>query len=111
MTVFQLDPLTDKRWPELLRQHPRASVFHTQGWLEALRRTYGYTPILFATSPPDEALANGMVFCKVDSWVTGKRLVSLPFSDHSEPQVNNEKELLAILGSLSQPPARALELR
>jgi hypothetical protein len=28
------------------------------------------------------------VFCKVDSWLTGRRLVSLPFSDHCEPLVN-----------------------
>jgi hypothetical protein len=106
MTVFQLDPLTDRRWSELLLQHPRASVFHTQGWLEALRRTYGYTPILFTASPAQEALTNGVVFCNVNSWVTGNRLVSLPFSDHCEPLVNNEEELLAILGSLSQPSAR-----
>ncbi len=106
MTVFQLDPLADRRWAELLRQHPRASVFHTPGWLEALRRTYGYKPILFTTSPADEALTNGVVFCNVDSWVTGNRLVSLPFSDHCEPLVNNEGELTAVLGFLSQPAAR-----
>lgn len=106
MTVFQLDPLTDRRWSELLLQHPRASVFHIQGWLGALRRTYGYTPTAFTTSPPHEALANGVVFCNVNSWVTGNRLVSLPFSDHCEPLVNNDEELLAILGSLSQPSGR-----
>ena len=106
MTVFQLDPLTDTRWSELVLQHARSSVFHTQGWLEALRRTYGYKPTVFTTSSPHEALTNGMVFCNVNSWVTGNRLVSLPFSDHCEPLVNNEEELLAILASLSQPSAR-----
>jgi hypothetical protein len=106
MTVFQLDPFTDQRWAELLRQHPRASVFHTPGWLDALQRTYGYKPILFTTSPADEVLTNGVVFCNVDSWVTGNRLVSLPFSDHCEPLVNNEGELAAILGFLSQPAVR-----
>ncbi len=106
MTVFQLDPLTDMRWAELVLRHARSSVFHTPGWLEALRRTYGYTPIVFTTSPPHEALTNGMVFCAVNSWLTGNRLVSLPFSDHCEPLVNNVEELFAILASLSQPSAR-----
>jgi hypothetical protein len=103
MSVFQLDPLTDRRWADLLLQHAWASVFHTPGWLEALRRTYGYKPILFTTSPAGEPLTNGVVFCGVNSWVTGNRLVSLPFSDHCEPLVDSEEQLRAILGSLSHP--------
>ena len=39
--VSVIDPLADARWDELVERHPRASVFHTRGWLEALKRTYG----------------------------------------------------------------------
>src|ERR1700674_241455 len=42
--VHALDPLNDPRWSALIAEHPRASVFHTRGWLEALRRTYGFKP-------------------------------------------------------------------
>src|SRR5439155_744233 len=52
MTVYSLDPLEDPRWAEFVQRHPRASVFHTPGWLEALRRTYGYAPVLYTTSLP-----------------------------------------------------------
>ena len=72
----------DTRWDELLSRHPRTSVFHTSGWLAALQQTYDYEPIAFTTSWPEEPLRNGLVFCKVKSWITGQRLVSLPFSDH-----------------------------
>ena len=41
------------------------------------------------TSPPGTDLQDALVFCKVRSWVTGRRLVSLPFSDHCEPLVEN----------------------
>ena len=85
MTVRIIDPLTDSRWDELLLQHGQAGVFHTRGWLWALRGTYGYSPVVFTTSPPGGALENGLVFCEVKSWVTGRRLVSLPFSDHCDP--------------------------
>src|SRR2546430_11331216 len=37
--LYSLDPLEDPRWAEFVQRHPRASVFHTPGWLEALRRT------------------------------------------------------------------------
>jgi Acetyltransferase (GNAT) domain len=91
--LHHFDPVSDPRWTQLLASHPRASVFHTPGWLEALRRTYGYEPIGYTSSPPGEQIRNGLVFCRVNSWLTGRRLVSLPFSDHCEPLVNSTEEL------------------
>jgi hypothetical protein len=90
--VYKLDPLRDPRWAAFIQNHQRASVFHTPGWLEALRRTYCYEPMVFTTSAPDCHLTNGIVFCKVDSWLTGKRLVSLPFSDHCEPLLHDVED-------------------
>ena len=85
LCCYQVDPTQDPRWAKFVERHPKASVFHTVGWLEALRRTYGYEPVAFTTSPPNEDLRNGLVFCRINSWLTGRRLVSLPFSDHCEP--------------------------
>jgi hypothetical protein len=34
---------------------------------------------------PEGELENAWVFCDVRSWLTGRRLVSLPFSDHCDP--------------------------
>src|SRR6266851_2845218 len=76
--IHVLDPLADKRWDELVTRHPSASVFHQRGWLEALARTYGYEPYVLTTTPPGGPLANGIAVCRVSSWVTGTRSVSLP---------------------------------
>jgi hypothetical protein len=99
---YSIDPLRDPRWVELINRHPRASVFHTPGWLDALQRTYGYRPIVLTTCGPTEALTNGIVFCQVRSWLTGKRMVSLPFSDHCEPLVGDRSELETILQHLER---------
>lgn len=77
-------PLTDSRWNGFVEEHPRASVFHSSAWLAALHRTYGYEPVAYTTSAPDQELENAVVFCRVESWLTGRRLVSLPFSDHCD---------------------------
>jgi hypothetical protein len=90
---YQLDPTKDARWADLVERHPAASVFHTVGWLEALKRTYGYEPVVFTTSSPTGALTNGLVFCRVRSWLTGSRMVSLPFSDHCEPLCDTREDL------------------
>ncbi len=89
--IHKLDPLRDPRWQALVDRHPNASVFHTTAWLEALRQTYGYKPVVFTTSRPTGELANGLLFCRVQSWLTSLRMVSLPFSDHCEPLCNSEE--------------------
>src|SRR5690242_12893147 len=85
--VLAINPLVDDRWPEFIGRHPNASVFHSRGWLSALQSTYGYEPLAFTTSAPSEELKNALLFCVVRSWLTGSRLVSLPFSDHCDPLV------------------------
>jgi len=100
--VYIVDPLRDPRWDEFLRWHPRASLFHSSDWLRALALTYGYRPIAYTTCGYDEPLWNAAVFCQVESWLTGKRLVSLPFSDHCEWLVDNEEDTAAICAALEQ---------
>lgn len=100
LCCYQLDPLQDLRWAAFVENHPKASVFHTVGWLEALRCTYGYQPIVFTTTPATAELKNGIVFCVVDSWLTGRRLVSLPFSDHCEPLCDSTEDLNLLIHSL-----------
>jgi hypothetical protein len=91
--AFEIDPLRDPRWAELLEHHPQASVFHSPTWLQALHTVYGYVPVVVTACPPGARLTNGLVFCRIKSWLTGQRLVSLPFSDHCEPLVDNSDEL------------------
>ena len=95
------DPIEDSSWSELVNRHPAASVFHSPGWLRALRQTYGYEPFV-ATTSAGPALDNGIVACRVKGW-TSRRLVSLPFSDHCDPLVNGTAELSELLMSLITP--------
>lgn len=91
--VYRIDPLGDPRWERFLQAHPRASLFHSSPWLSALRKTYGYEATAYTTSPSDTDLENAILFCKIESWLTGRRIVSLPFSDHCEPLVDSEEDV------------------
>jgi len=106
--MYQIDPLQDRRWGELLLKHPAATVFHLPEWLEALRRTYRYAPVVFTTSAPSQELTDGLAMCRVNSWLTGRRLVSLPFSDHCEPLVSGMEEFQRLLSGLKQEMARGM---
>ncbi len=82
-----------------------SSVFHTPEWLEVLRSSYGYQPLVFTTAEPGQALTNGVAFCIVKSWLVRPRLVSLPFSDHAAPLLNNDAELSALVEFLQKGQA------
>ena len=115
LTIYSLDPRKDSRWADLVQTHTSASVFHAPGWLEALRLTYGYEPVVFTTSPPKAKLTNGIVFCRVSSWLTGRRMVSVPFADHCEPLLEgneSDKQLIDFLrSSIKENRWKYIEIR
>jgi CelD/BcsL family acetyltransferase involved in cellulose biosynthesis len=108
VSVYRIQPLSDPRWDEFLGRHPLATVFHTSAWLRALHQTYGFEPVVFTTSAPGLDLHNGLPATRVKSWLTGDRLVSLPFSDHCDPLIDTDAEEEAILNAVEQ---EALEQR
>ena len=104
--VYQVDPLKDPRWVPFLHGHPESSVFHTPAWLEALRHTYGYEPVAFTHSAPGTELRNAVVFCRIKSWLTGCRMVSLPFSDHCQPLLEGGDSFQPFLASFKSAVER-----
>jgi len=99
---YEINPLLDPRWPEYLARNPQSSAFHSPAWLSALQRTYGYEPVVYTAAPPGTALQNGWVFCRIYSWLTGRRLVSLPFSDHCDPLVLDWADLNCLADAVRQ---------
>jgi hypothetical protein len=97
-----INPLSDNRWDVLVARHPRASVFHERGWLEALSRTYNYEPFVLTSTPPGQQLCNGLVLCRVSSWITGTRCVSLPFADYCDPLLNDQDSLSEFMNALRE---------
>jgi len=92
------DPAEDAQWSSLVDRHPAATVFHSQGWLRALRQTYGYRPFVI-TASPGSRIDNGLAACRVHTWQS-RRLVSLPFSDHCDPLLAGSDDLTEMLPSL-----------
>lgn len=98
--IFSFDPLKDLRWARFLGRRGDASVFHTNPWIEALRRTYGYEPVVYTSSSPGQELRDGLLFCRISTWLSGRRIVSVPFSDHAAVLVDNPETLQQMLSSI-----------
>jgi hypothetical protein len=93
MDIYEIDPIEDARWERFVDGHPDASIFHTRGWLQALQRTYGYTPTAFTASHAGSDLVSGICFCRITGLFGRRKLVSLPFSDYCVPLMGDRREL------------------
>jgi lipid II:glycine glycyltransferase (peptidoglycan interpeptide bridge formation enzyme) len=88
MNLQIISPITYPDWDNLVLSHPDYSFFHSSAWAKVLSEAYGYTPLYF-TVFQDEKLSALLPLMEVDSFLTGKRGVSLPFTDYCEPIVSD----------------------
>ncbi|MCZ7636147.1 MAG: hypothetical protein M5U12_08980 [Verrucomicrobia bacterium] len=83
-----INPRTDLRWDTWLEAFPDATVFHTAAWAAVLEDTYGFKPVHLAFGDPDAPTALLPVM-ECSSLLTGRRGVSLPFTDHVAPLIRD----------------------
>jgi CelD/BcsL family acetyltransferase involved in cellulose biosynthesis len=79
-----LDPRTDGGWESLVESAPEALVFHHPSWMRLLSDEYGYE-IEAWTLRDGERVVAGLPVARVESRLTGRRLVALPFCDVCGP--------------------------
>ncbi|MBX2992032.1 MAG: GNAT family N-acetyltransferase [Bacteroidetes bacterium] len=79
-----LDPTSSTEWMSFVNRHPDARIFHHPAWMRLIRDSYGYPMFAVCLTLGGEIVA-GIPFADVHSSFTGKRWISLPFSDHCPP--------------------------
>jgi CelD/BcsL family acetyltransferase involved in cellulose biosynthesis len=108
-----IDPIADREWLEFVERSPSAEVFHHPRWLELLREQYGYE-LSACCVGNGNGIEAGIPIARIESRLTGRRLVSLPFSDFCSPAtaVDPDEAALDALGAaLAEEAGRAgLEL-
>ena len=80
MPIVIVDPWKDARWDAYVASHPRATVYHTGGWIRIVCETGGY-PSLCLLHEHEGRVTGVMPLAAVDSPLTGRRISTLPFSD------------------------------
>jgi hypothetical protein len=89
--IHLVNPLGCSNWDEQISRLPGASFFHTQAWARALYETYEYSPVYFVAKN-ENSITSVLPLMEVDSWLTGRRGISLPFTDTCEPLCSNRTE-------------------
>jgi hypothetical protein len=89
VTLKVVNPLDIPNWEELILAFPEYSIFHSAPWSSVLSGSYNYQPLYFTLR--DGSRVSAVVpLMEVDSRLTGKRGVSLPFTDSCEPMITEQ---------------------
>lgn len=103
----------DPAWLDLVAAAPGATVFHLPAWTRVVTDTYGYRAAVFAVQDDRGRLAAGVPIVYARR-LTGRALVSLPFTDHCPPLARDEASLARLaagLASWSRREGVAVEVR
>ena len=110
----RVNPLREPNWNETLPAHPDRSFFHLSEWARVLQETYRYAPCYFTLNKG--GLVHGLLpIMEVDSWLSGRRGVGLPFTDLCNPLVSDASAFQQLMGDAVEYGAgrrwKYLELR
>jgi Acetyltransferase (GNAT) domain len=99
--VAILDPLQDPDWDHLVASHPDCNFFHSAAWAKVLVKTYAHKPFYLYFSRQFQAVALVPIM-EIKSVFTGRRGVSLPFSDFCAPLIFDQSESARVIGKISE---------
>ena len=106
MTLSLLNPVEYPKWDDLLLTAERATFFHTSAWARVLSEFYGYKPLYFCAI--EGVRLTGLIpVMEIDSFLTGKRAVSLPFTDICPVLVDSEGAFQGLLDCLRKHGRKA----
>ena len=84
---------SDPRWLEFINTRPESNAFHHPYWLINLEDSYQYQTFIIVLENEQQQIIAGVPMAEVNSILTGRRWVSLPFSDYCPPLAENEQAL------------------
>ena len=104
--VQRIDPLVTADWDAWVAGFSGATFFHGSAWARVLRDTYGFDPVYWAASDPGHQRAL-LPLMEVNSWLTGRRGISLPFTDECAPLCSDADSFRRVYrAALDQAAAR-----
>jgi hypothetical protein len=91
-----INPLESENWDEFALASRKSTIFHSAAWAKVLHDSYNYRPIYFAQIN-NSKFRNLIPLMEVSSLFTGRRGVSLPFSDVCNPIIEKNTKFEKIL--------------
>lgn len=98
--MIEKRPIDDRGWFDFVSSRDDATIFHHPAWANLIAECYGYRPFVLAHLDDGGRINGGIPLIDVRSWLTGRRWISLPFSDVCAPLCSTPAILESLTGHL-----------
>lgn len=95
-----LDPAADPRWDSFVEKHEFGWLCHLSGWKKVLESTFRHMRGFYPAIVNGREIKAALPVYEVKSWLTGKRLVSIPFASLCDPLISSEREMEDLFSSV-----------
>jgi FemAB-related protein (PEP-CTERM system-associated) len=106
---------SDSSLASFIEEHAPGTLYYTQTWLKIVRQIYGYQIIPLVATNKAGNISGYLPLCLMQSPLTGRRLVSLPFSDLCPLLAEDENSINKLIDEAvelaREQKAKYLELR
>lgn len=105
------------QWDFFVVKHPFGRIYHLSRWKDVIEDSFSHIRGFFLAlrNSADEEILAGLPLYSVRSWVTGNRLVSIPFGTLGDPLVSTTEEAERLnaetLKISSQLPRTRIEIK
>lgn len=107
--------LTEADWSTFVEEQTKDIFYYRRAWLDLITELYGYSIIPLTTTNTAGEITGFLPLCSMQSPITGRRLVALPFSDHCPLLAVDETSANALIDQAirlaQQQKVKYLELR
>lgn len=86
-----------EEWESYVISHPSGTIYHLPQWKEALEKSFHYKPYYLSARDENDKLCGIFPLFQIKSWLTGNRLVSLPFSHICGPIADSDQVLVTLI--------------
>lgn len=105
----------NRTWSSFVEKQVMETFYYDHRWFELISKLYGYRIIPLTTANGEGQITGFLPLCSVSSPLTGRRLVSLPFSDHCPLFATDEASAHSLIDQAiqlaRQQKVKYLELR
>ncbi|MDQ2713324.1 MAG: GNAT family N-acetyltransferase [Chloroflexota bacterium] len=112
--MIQISPASTS-WSTFVKEHSAGEFYYTPEWFALIEKLYGYTIVPLTTTNADGEITGFLPLCLVNSRITGKHVVGLPFSDQCPLLATDETSAQQLIDKAiafaQQEKAHYLELR
>lgn len=103
-----------RQWDEFVESHPNGTPYHLSCWMRIIQETYSFKLLMYVLKNENGDISGILPFFLIRSLFTGRRIVSLPFSDYGGPLFREyppEEDLLSEIVKEHKDSVKYIEIR